>query len=368
MKSPAPKPWISSISPYVPGRSTTDDGRSMLKLSSNENALGTSPTARSAFAAAAGYLETYPDGSGIELRKALGEHHGLEPERIIQGTGSDEVLHLAAGAFAGVGDEVLFVRYGFSVYPIAARRVGATPIEAPDTNYATDIDKLLAAVTERTRVVFIANPNNPTGTYVSRAELARLHRSLPGDCLLVVDQAYAEYLDPDDDDGALDLARTAPNVLVTRTFSKIFGLAAARIGWGYGPEPVIDAMRRISAPFSVTTAGLDAAVAALNDAEFVARSKAHNDRWRTWFEQEIAGLGYAGLKAVSSKANFILVLFEGPLSAEVAYQGLMARGLATRWLPGQGLAHALRITIGEESAMRAVVAGLSEMIADATDR
>ena len=275
------------------------------------------------------------------------------------------MLHLAAGAFAGSGDEVLYVRYGFSVYPIAARRVGATPIEADDEDYATDVDALLGAVTERTRVVYVANPNNPTGTYSSRAELARLHAGLPRDCLLVIDQAYTEYLDPQDEDGGLELARAQPNVIVTRTFSKIFGLAAGRIGWGYGPAEVIEAMNRIRAPFNVATAGLDAAIAALDDEAFVAASKAHNDRWRTWFADEIASLGNAGLRAVPSKANFILVLFEGKLSAETAYKGLMARGLAVRWLPGQRLPHGLRITIGEEAAIRGVVDGLREMIAEA---
>ncbi|PZU11653.1 histidinol-phosphate transaminase [Sphingomonas sp.] len=364
MNAPAPKPWIDAIAPYVPGRSTSDDGRPMTKLSSNENPLGTSPAARAAFASAAAALEIYPDGSAIALRDAIGAHYGLEPDRLIHGTGSDEVLHLATGAFAGVGDEVLYVRYGFSVYPIAARRVGAVPVEAPDSDYATDVDALLAAVTAKTRVVFVANPNNPTGTYTSRAELARLHAGLPKDCLLVVDQAYTEYLDPEDEDGGLALARTEPNVIVTRTFSKIFGLAAGRIGWGYGPAPVIEAMQRIRAPFNVATGGLDAAIAALGDTEFVARSKAHNDRWRGWFVDQITGLGNAGLRAVPSKANFVLVLFEGALSAETAYKGLMERGYATRWLPGQGLPHALRITIGEEAAMRAVIAGLREMIGE----
>lgn len=363
--APAPKPWIAAIAPYVGGRATSDTGAKLIKLSSNENPLGTSPKARAAFAAATNALEIYPDGAASALREAIGAHYGLEPERIVHGTGSDEVLHLAAGAFAGLGDEILYVRYGFSVYPIAARRVGAHPIEADDRDYATDVDALLAAVTAKTRVVYVANPNNPTGTYTSRAELARLHAGLPKDCLLVIDQAYTEYLDPEDEDGGLELARTQPNVLVTRTFSKIFGLAAGRIGWGYGPAAVIEAMNRIRAPFNVATAGLDAAIAALGDKEFVARSKAHNDTWRGWFAGEIAALGNTGIRAVPSKANFILVLFEGKLSAETAYHGLMARGIATRWLPGQGLPHALRITIGEEAVMRRVAAALREMAGEA---
>lgn len=361
MTAPAPKPWIEAISPYVPGKATADDGRKVHKLSSNENPLGTSPQAREAYAAAAHNLDRYPDAGAHDLRHAIAAKFGLEPDRVIYGTGSDELLHLAAGAYAGVGDEVLYVRYGFSVYPIAARRVGAIPVEADDRDYATDVDALLARVTERTRVVFVANPNNPTGTYTSRAEIARLHAGLPSDCLLVLDQAYTEYLDPEDDDGALDLARVAPNVLVTRTFSKIHGLAAERIGWGYGPADVIHALHKIRAPFNVTTGGQAAAIAALGADDFVAASHDHNHRWRSWLEDEIAALGNAGLRSVPSKANFILVLFEGPLTGERAYKGLMERGLITRWLPNQGLAHGLRITIGTEEEVRAVARALREM-------
>jgi histidinol-phosphate aminotransferase len=356
---PAVKPWIDAIAPYVPGRATTTSGAVAAKLSSNENPLGTPQVARDAFAAAAAHLETYPDAGATALRDAIGAHYGIEPDRVIHGTGSDEVLHLVAGAYAGPGDEILYVRYGFSVYPIAARRVGATPVEAPDTDYATDVDALLAAVTPRTRVVFVANPNNPTGTYTARAEIARLHAGLPADVMLVIDQAYTEYLDGADDDGALDLARTAPNVMVTRTFSKIFGLAAERIGWGYGPAQAISAMQRIRAPFNVTTAGQAAAIAALGAADFLDASREHNRRWRQWFEAEVAAI--PGLRAVPSKANFVLVLFEGGLTAEQAYEGLMARGLIVRWLPGQGLPHALRITIGTEAQTRAVAAALREM-------
>ena len=362
MTVPTPKPWISAIAPYVPGRSTTDDGRKVAKLSSNENPLGTSRQAIAAFAAEATSLFRYPDAAATELREAIGAKFGLDPARVIYGTGSDELLHLAAGAFAGVGDEVLFVRYGFSVYPIAARRVGAEPVEADDRDYATDVDALLARVTERTRVVFVANPNNPTGTYTSRDEIARLHAGLPSDVLLVIDQAYTEYLEPEDDDGALALAETAPNVFVSRTFSKIHGLAAERIGWGYGAAPLIDAMHRIRAPFNVSTAGQKAAIAALGADDFVAHSYAHNLTWRRWFEGEIAALGNAGLRAVPSKANFILVLFEGAVTAEQAYHGLMERGFIVRWLPGQKLAHGLRITIGTEEETRGLAAALREIV------
>ena len=354
MSRPLPKPWIDAIAPYVPGRATGDDGRRLIKLSANENPLGTSPAARAAFAEGAQSLDRYPDPGASELRDRLAKHFDLDPARIIYGTGSDEILHLAAGAFAGVGDEIIFVRYGFSVYEIAARRVGATPVQVSDKDYATDVDAILAGVTDKTRVVFVANPNNPTGTYTEKSEIARLHAGLPADCLLVIDHAYAEYIDSGDDDGGMELARTASNVLVTRTFSKIYGLAAERIGWGYGPAPVIEALHKIRAPFNLTTAGQLAAIAALEDQEFVDRSRRHNSQGLARFEDVIASLGNAGLRAVPSRANFSLVLFEGKVTAEEAYKALMDGGYIARWLPGQGLPHGLRITIGEDRDMDAV--------------
>ena len=359
--APEPKPWIMGIAPYVPGRATTDDGRKAVKLSSNENPLGTPAGARAAFQAAAGRLERYPDASGTELREVLAAKHGLDPARIIYGNGSDEVLHLAAGAFLGPGDEAIHVRYGFAVYEIATRRTGAAPVIAPDRDYATDVDAVLACVTERTRLVWIANPNNPTGTYAPREEIARLHAGLPGHVLLVLDHAYAEYLEDGEDDGGMALAASAPNVLVTRTFSKMYGLAAERIGWGYAAQPIIDAMHRIRLPVSITIAGTAAALAALEDSRFVAETRAHNSRWRRWFAEEIAKLGNAGLRAIPSEANFVLVAFEGRLTAETGYKGLMDAGYIVRWLPGQGLPHGLRITIGMEEDCRGVIAALRDL-------
>ena len=360
--APQPKPWIMGIAPYIPGRSTTDDGRKVVKLSSNENPLGTPAAARAAFAKAAGELERYPDASGAMLREALAAKHGLDAQRIIYGNGSDEVLHLAAGAFSGPGDEVIFVRYGFAVYEIAARRTGAVPVIAPDRDYASDVDAILACVTDRTRIVFVANPNNPTGTYASKAEIARLHAGLRPDILLVLDHAYAEYIEGDAEDGGMALAAAAPNVLVTRTFSKMYGLAAERIGWGYAAPAIIEAMHRIRLPFSITIAGQHAAVAALGDAEWVDRCRAENARLRRWFSDQIASLGNAGLRAIPSQANFVLVVFDGPLSAETAYKGLMDAGYIVRWLPGQGLANGLRITIGTADECRGVMAALRMLV------
>lgn len=362
MNVPLPKSWVMNIAPYVPGRATSETGARLTKLSANENPLGTSTAARAAFVAHQGDLERYPDPGATRLREAIAEKYGLEPERIIYGTGSDEVLHMVAGAYAGHGDEVIHVRYGFAVYEIATRRVGATPVVAPDCDYGTDVGAILALVNIRTRIVFVANPNNPTGTFVARHELARLHAALPADVMLVVDQAYAEYLDADDDDGALDLARTAPNILVTRTFSKIHGLAAERIGWGYGPAAAIDAMHRIRAPFCVTTAGQEAAIGALGDAAFVEATRDHNAMWRAWLSAEIAKLGNAGLRVVPSHANFVLILFEGGADAGETYRALMEHGYIVRWLPGQGLPNALRVTVGTEDEMRGFVAALREVL------
>lgn len=361
MTKPAPKEWILGISPYVPGKAAADDGRPLIKLSANENPLGTGQAARAALIAATADLATYPDPGAAKMREAIAAAHGLDPARVIYGTGSDELLHIAASAYAGPGDEILYVKYGFSVYDIAARRVGATPVIAPDTDYATDVDALLACVTDKTRVVFLANPNNPTGTMTPREDIARLHAALRPDILFVLDQAYAEYLDADEDDGGIELAKNAPNVLVTRTFSKIHGLAAERIGWGYASAEIIDALHRIRAPFNVTTAGQAAAIAAIGDSGWVDASRTHNRQWREWLAGEIASLSNHGLRAVPSKANFLLILFEGKLTAEAAMKGLWDEGYATRWLPGQGLPNGLRITIGTAEQVRAVAAKLRAM-------
>jgi histidinol-phosphate aminotransferase len=357
---PQLKPWIAAIQAYTPGVSAGADGVALVKLSANENPLGTSPKALAARAEASG-PDRYPDPDSVALRQALGEFYGIDPARIVCGTGSDELLNLVPMAFAGPGDEVLYVRYGFMVYDIAGRRCGATPVMAPDKDYATDVDALLASVTGRTRVVFLANPNNPTGTYLPRAELARLHAGLPKDVLLVIDQAYAEYVDPAADDGGLELAATQPNVLVTRTFSKIYGLAGERVGWGTGAPGIIDALNRIRAPFNVTVTGQKAAVAALGDQDFVYAAREHNRRERQRLVETIEALGNHGLRAVPSEANFVLVLFEGALSAEAALEGLAAAGYAVRHLPAQGLPKALRITVGTTEQMTEVAAVLRRM-------
>ena len=359
-KPPTPKSWISAIHAYVPGKSTGADGRELIKLSANENPLGTSPAALAARADTAA-PSRYPDPDSTALRAAIGAVHGLDPARIVMGTGSDELLNLAAQGYAGLGDEVIYVRYGFAVYDIAARRCGATPVIAPDADYGTDVDGLLALVNERTRVVFVANPNNPTGSYLPRGEIARLHAGLPANVLLVIDQAYAEYLAPEDDDGALDLAEMHGNTLITRTFSKIYGLAGERVGWGTGCAAIIDTLNRIRGPFNVTNSAQAMAVAAVKDRSFVETARLHNAEVRARFVAALEALGNHGLRPLASEANFVLILFAGKLTAEAAYNGLATRGYITRWLPNQGLPQALRITIGTAEQMDYIALALREM-------
>jgi histidinol-phosphate aminotransferase len=354
---PEAKPWIAAIHAYVPGKSRAADGRALAKLSANENPLDTSQVALAARAKAV-MPSLYPDPDSTALREALSALHGIEPARIICGTGSGELLTIAASAFAGPGDEVLYVRYGFSLYEIAARRCGATPIEVADADYGADVEALLGAVTERTRLVFLANPNNPTGSFLPRAELARLHAGLPAEVLLVIDQAYAEYVAPEDDDGALDLAAGYANVLVMRTFSKAYGLAGERVGWATGAPALIEVLNRIRGPFNVGNAAQAVCTAALADQDFVVHAREHNRAERARFVAAIEALGNRGLRALPSEANFVLVLFEGGLTAQAALHGLAEAGYAVRHLPGQGLPNGLRITIGTRAQMNEVAATL----------
>ncbi len=354
---PEPKPWISAIHAYVPGKSAGKDGKALVKLSANENPLGTSEKALAARDAAQA-AALYPDPGSNALREAIAKLHAIDPARVVMGNGSDELLNLAAQGYAGPGDEVIYVRYGFSVYDIAARRCGATPVIVPDTDYGCDVDTLLRHVTDKTRVVFIANP---TGSYLPKGEIARLYAGLPSDVLLVIDQAYAEYVPVDDEDGAMALAAEHDNVLVTRTFSKIYGLAGERIGWGTGAPGLIETLNRIRLPFNVSSTGQAMAVVALGDQDFLAQSHAHNLSERARFVEKVEALGNHGLRPLPSQANFVLILFEGALSAEAAYEGLMERGYIVRWLPGQGLPQALRITIGAREDMDAIAEGLRAM-------
>ncbi|MEE4201658.1 histidinol-phosphate transaminase [Erythrobacter sp.] len=363
MTKPEPKPYILGIEAYVPGKSQASDGRPLVKLSANENPLGTSPAALEALKQVRGDAATYPDPAATALRGEIAKLHDLDPARIVCGTGSDELLNLAAQGFAGEGDEVLFSRHSFAVYDIAARRCGAQPVVAPDRDLTADVDALLDHVSERTRVLFLANPNNPTGTWLPPQEVERLHRALRGDILLVLDEAYGEYCDPAVQRAGFDLARAHDNVLVTRTFSKIYGLAAERIGWATGAPGLIDALNRIRGPFNVTASGQHAALASLGDQDFVEASRVHNAQARARFVKAIAALGNHGLVAVPSEANFVLVRFTGKVTAEAAREAIAEAGYAVRYLPE--LSDALRITVGKTADMEAIIATLRRLCGEA---
>ncbi len=352
-----PQPGILNIAPYVAGKSTAKGGNRVTKLSSNENPLGPSPLARAAFIEAAGALETYPSSDHAALRAAIAKVHGLDAERIICGAGSDEIISFLCTTYAGVGDEVLYSQYGFAMYPISAMAAGATPVQAPETDRHTDVDALLAACTERTRLVFIANPNNPTGTMISETEIARLAEGLPPQALLVLDGAYTEFVEGFN--GHAGLVEARDNVVMTRTFSKIYGLGGARIGWGYGPAHVIDALNRVRGPFNVSAAALAAAEAAVQDVDYTEKCRFENAKWRGWLRDELAAIG---LPSDESFANFIVPRFASPEAAAEADLYLQSKGLVVRALTGYGLPAHLRITIGDEIACRAVAATLTDFM------
>lgn len=359
---PIPQPGILDISPYVPGKSGAP-GSKVVKLSSNESPLGASPKAIEAFRAVADHLEIYPEGSSKTLREALGEVHGIDPASIVCGNGSDDLLHLLAQCYLGAGDEALMNRYGFSVYPIVTKATGAAIVMVDADNYTADVDALLAAVTPRTKVVWLDNPNNPTGTYLSDAEVRRLHAGLRSDILLVIDSAYAEYVTAADYSVGVELVREASNVVMVRTFSKM-GLAAARVGWMVGPAHVIDVLNRVRGPFNVNLPAQLAAAAATRDVEFTAQLNAHNAKWRDWLVSELDG-NY--MHVVPSQANFVMVLFADAEHATLAFETLMERGLIVREVgPSYGISNGLRISIGSEQAMIGVAGILKALVKTAS--
>jgi histidinol-phosphate aminotransferase len=358
---PLPKPGILDIHPYVPGKATADGIAEPVKLSANENALGSSPKAQEAFAGARSSLQAYPDPRATIVRQAIAEHYRLEPERLIFGCGSDEVFALLNQTFLEPGDNMVQGEYGFAAFAIGAYACQAEVRRAKEPDYRIDVDELLKCVDDRTRLIFLANPGNPTGTWIPFSEVRRLHEALPPSVLLVLDGAYGEFCrDPGFDDG-LDLARGASNVVVTHTFSKLHGLAALRIGWGYAPAEIAAAVDRIRLPFNTSIAGQRAAVAALADTDFQEASIVLAETWRAWLTQQIGGLG---LEVVGpSAANFVLVGFPktGKTAAE-ADAFLAARGLLVRPVGNYGLPDHVRITIGLEPHNRAVVEALADFM------
>ncbi len=361
MSRPVPKPGILDIAPYTPGKSGAGVSGRVFKLSANETPLGPSPKAIAAYKAAADHLEDYPEGTSRILREAIGHAYGLDPDRIICGAGSDELLNFLAHVYLGPGDEAIHTTHGFLVYPIATMANGATNIIAPEKNFTADVDTILKLVTPRTKLVWLANPNNPTGTYLPFDEVKRLRAGLPSHVLLVIDAAYSEYVSRNDYESGIEMVATTDNTVMTRTFSKIYGLAALRIGWMYGPVNIVDAVNRLRGPFNVSTPAMLAAVAAIEDAAHQEKSRAHTEKWRAWLTDEVSNLS---LEVTPSVANFILIHFPTTKgrTADDADAFLTKRGLILRALKNYKLPNALRMTIGTEEANRLVVAALAEFL------
>ena len=344
-----PQPGILEIAPYVGGKAAVAGQANAIKLSSNENPFGPSDKAKEAYLRAAHTLHRYPSTDHAELRAAIAEVHGLDAARVICGVGSDEIIQLLAQAYAGPRDEVVFTEHGFLMYRICALAVGATPVEVRERERVTDVDAILAACNTRTKLVFIANPNNPTGTMISPAEVERLAAGLPKQALLVLDGAYTEYVEGFD--AGLALVEARQNVVMTRTFSKIYGLGGLRIGWGYGPADIIDVLNRIRQPFNLSVAQTEAAEAAVRDQDYVNKCRTDNARMRSWLASALAEVG---VPSDVSAANFILARFASVEEAQACDAHLQAEGLMVRQVASYNLPHCLRITIGDESACRRV--------------
>ncbi len=360
MSLPVPLPGLLDIAAYKVGDASIAGVSKIIKLSSNESALGPSPKAIAAFQAASATLHRYPDGGCVALRAAIGHRYGLDPNRIVCGTGSDELIGLLIKAYCDRGDSIVQSRHGFLMYTIYAQGHGVAGIHAPENNLYADVDALLAAVQPKTRIVFLTTPNNPTGTYTPTNEIKRLRAALREDILLVIDAAYAEFVDRNDYDDGTALATSTGNTVILRTFSKLHGLGGARIGWAYGPDSVIDVLNRVRSPFSVPGASQAAATAAIADLDYQALAKAHNDYWLPWLQQEIAALG---LEHTDSVANFVLVRFKDGPTAKAADAHLRSQGIIVRNVASYGLPEYLRITVGRDDENRAVIAALKEFVA-----
>ncbi|MEM6463425.1 MAG: histidinol-phosphate transaminase [Pseudomonadota bacterium] len=354
---PTPKDGVMDIAAYVPGKHSAPGVDRVFKLSANETPLGPSAHALEAFSGIGARLEVYPDGNSNVLREAIADVHGLNAANIICGNGSDDVLALLGQAYLSPGDEGIVSAHGFLLYKILISAAGAKPVSVPETDCTADVDAILAAVTQRTRMVFIANPNNPTGTYIPVSELRRLHAGLPGNVVLVIDAAYAEYVQRNDYESGIELVSENENVVMTRTFSKIYGLAALRIGWLYGPAAIVDALNRIRGPFNVNAAAIAAGAAAVRDRAHVADAVEYN---RIWLPRLTEGFEALGLTVTPSAGNFVLVHFDaaGGKSAAEADAFLCSRGYILRQVTAYGFPNALRMSVGTREANEGVLTAM----------
>lgn len=357
--SPKAKASIYDISPYVGGESKSDNSERVIKLSSNEGAFGSSPKAMQALQDFTSDMHRYPEGGCTELRQALAEKNNINAGNIVCGAGSDEIISFLCRAYAGEGDEVLYSEHGFLMYAISAKAFGATPVPVPEKDLKADPEAFLNAITDKTKILFLANPNNPTGSYLTKDEVADLHDKLPSHVLLVLDAAYAEYVDADDYSAGHELVEQYNNVVVTRTFSKLYGLGGLRLGWGHCPDHIIDVMNRIRGPFNVNSVAQAAGLAALSDEAFITKSIAHNTQCRAKTKAELEELG---LTVYPSAGNFLLVDFESPEKAESTRLALKEQGILVRQLGNYGLPSCLRITIGTDEEMALAIAAIKDYL------
>jgi len=358
--APRPRAAVLAIQAYAPGESAAIGANRVVKLSSNEGAFGPPPAAQAAYARMAGALHRYPDGGSAELRRAIGAKFGLDPARIVCGTGSDELIQHIAAIYGGPGTDILMSMHGFSMYQIAGTYAGSRVVKVPERDLTADVDALLRAATPATRVVFLANPNNPTGSLLPHAEVARLRAALPGHVLLALDAAYAEYVDDPGYDPGVGLVDAGEDTVMLRTFSKVFALGGLRIGWCYAPAAVCDALERVRGAFNVNLAAQAAAVAALAEPDWIERSRDHNTRARGQLAAALAG---SGVKVWPSQGNFVLADFATPERAAAADAALRARGVIVRAMGGYDLPHCLRITVGTTEECAIVADALARFMA-----
>jgi histidinol-phosphate aminotransferase len=349
--TPKPRPEILTISPYIAGDSKLAGANRVIKLSSNEGAFGPPPAARAAYEATASELHRYPDGGAGDLRRAIGTRFGIDPDWIVCGNGSDDLLYQLCLSYGGPGTDIVMSMHGFSVYQIAGTYAGSRVLKVPEQNLMADVDALLREVTPATRILFLANPNNPTGSLLPAGEVARLRAGLRPDVLLVIDAAYAEYVDRPDYDAGIGLVETGGNTVMTRTFSKIYGLGGIRLGWCYAPPSVVDVLNRVRSPFNVSLPAQAAGIAALAEPGWVETGRAHNARWRVWLSHALEA---SGIRVWPSEGNFILADFETRENADAADEFLKSRGIIVRKVAGYALPHCLRITIGTQEECAAV--------------
>jgi histidinol-phosphate aminotransferase len=352
-----PRPSIRSVEPYVGGESKLPGVNRVLKLSSNEGPFGPPPSAIEAMRAAAPEAHRYPDGSAKALREAIGTRFGLDPARIVCGNGSDELLTLLLLAYTGEGTEIVMSAHGFLMYDLAGRWAGARVIKVPEPELKPDVDSLLAAVGPRTRAVCLANPNNPTGAFLPAAEIARLREALRPDVLLILDAAYAEYVTRADYDPGQAIVDRYGNTVMTRTFSKVFGLGGIRLGWCYATPAIVDVLSRVRGPFNVSAPAMAAGIAAVTEPGWIERSVAHNSAWRAKLS---AALTASGLTVWPSEGNFLLVGFGAAERAKAADAHLKSRGIIIRGMAAYGLPQTLRISIGLADENEAVIAALTD--------